>query len=431
MEEDDFFDESLAVIYSLLPNVEITIYDKEKEQILGSSAANIDVLDAIMIEAKRLTAKFKGEEIRIFETSDGICFRAGVKKVGVVPLFTRTLKEHLLLVEYYSGTMAISLDRFQDLFDTLTLSIRFMCSQNYSQKRLGYDCVTELPTRDALIEQLTKVAAKNDNESLNACLAIISISNATDLNRTLGIRYVDDIIRGFGRELRHIMPGQVFRIGGTKFGMIVPGDIYYSVPVVESVLDRVLQLDDHVVTASVVAEIEHDIYHTVYTCESHLKNAQEDVVSVVRRPVEPGMAKEYQEVNDTYFVKNCRCVAEPEEKEEDIVKPKSHYGNVDEHVYGDDSLLQPASDDTGSENNQDIERYAGTENDTFEKSFSINPDDASKLWECANIEPPEEEDIPAANFQDDFQDVSDQAPEDMVEKSENDNVFGFMTNFEQ
>ena len=321
-ESNNVLAEALFLIYPLFGEVDLTLYNHVKKILLASTVLNEDILDAIRAELGSLNDYECVNGIVVYEKEKMSRLRPGVIKLGVVPLFTDMDRDIVLAVEYYSKIGGIKLSKLENVFKVLTLVVRNIYLSGLGQEALRMDGSTMLPNREALIERLEKSMAAG----VKRCsLGLITLSNASFLNEKQGILETDRILRAIGTELGKMMPGCVYRVGGTKFGVVISGDVFYAMPVLEGLVDRVLSLNKNIVTANVLCPLAENVYQTLFICESHLKHCEWDVVTVVTGAVQAEYETEYKNVRDTYFFDVGR--EEPDEKDIQMCEINKQYEN--------------------------------------------------------------------------------------------------------
>lgn len=291
-DSEDMLDEALALIFPLFGDVELSVTVSGK--LLSCTALNADIREAIEMETKNLSSS---KEIVTYDRNSLKLLRPGIQEICIIPLQTGLEKESRLIIEFYSKKSFFDIDKYSYLLNLFTLLVKQYQLNHKASVALRLDSATLLPTREALVERLVDI---NKRGIKRACLGIISLSNAAELNRTEGMSVVDGLLKGIGAELNSQMPDNVYRMGGTKFAIVFLGDIYSVVPSLESLVDRVLMLDKRIITANVVSPLYDEPYKTIYICESHLRENGEDVVTVVRHEpdVNMGMAQDMYIVNE-------------------------------------------------------------------------------------------------------------------------------------
>jgi len=297
-ENGDMLVEALSLIHSLFGEADVTIYNFKKAELVVSTIYNEDILDAVRTELSSIVEYEDIQGYVVYDKKQMRRLRPGVTHLGIVPLFTKKERELVLAIEYYSKYDGIALDKLADLFKVMTLVVRNAYLSGLGQNALRVDGSTMLPNRDALIERLEGVVKMGIKR---CCLGIVTLSNATKLTEKIGGAETDRLLRAIGVELGKLMPGSVYRVGGTKFGIVISGDIFYARPILEGMIDRVLLLDEAIITANVLCPLEDDAYTTLAVCEKYLKHTDEDVVTIVRGSINEEFEAEYRDVQDVFF----------------------------------------------------------------------------------------------------------------------------------
>lgn len=295
--DDDLLDEALALVYPLFGDAELSFYNMGTKHIMASTALNCDVRDAIEYQLSHLP---KIDRVEYFDKKSLKIFRPGIVKLCIVPLYFNEDKKTVFVIEHYSKTSGMSLEKLETLFALLTVIVRQYDLSCQNRVSLRLDSLTRLPSRDALTDRLKAMC---ENGAKHACLGIISLSNAAELNRNEGLAFVDGLIKGIGVELENHMPNNVYRLGGTKFAIVFSGELYACCSSLESIVDRILLLDKKIITSNVIAPLQEDAYKTLYVCESHLKTTKEDIVTVVRYTPPIDFSSAGEQVNDILLVK--------------------------------------------------------------------------------------------------------------------------------
>ena len=302
-EGEDMLIEALSLIHPVFGEADCTIFNFKKAELLVSTVYNEDILDAVRTELSSIVEYEEIEGFRKYDKKKLRRLRPGVMQLGIVPLFTKKNKELVLAVEYYSKYDGIALEKLDELFKVLTLVTRNAYLAGIGQNALRIDGSTMLPNRDALVERLSSSINMGVKQ---CCLGIISLANAQHLTEKLGGAETDRLLRSVGMELGKMMPGSVYRVGGTKFGIVISGDIYYARPILEGLIDRILMLNENltneqIITANVLAPLSEDAYATIAICEKNLKYTDEDVVTIVRGMAAEAFEAEYRDVCDTFL----------------------------------------------------------------------------------------------------------------------------------
>lgn len=303
---DDMIDEALALMFPLFADAELSVLVDGK--ILSSTVLNTDNREAIELELSFIN---KVESTMTFDSASYVRFRPGIKKVVVSPIKVGLKNKCFFVVEFYSKMASFDEDKYGFVLKLFSLLVKQYHLNHQSNIALRLDSVTMLPMREALIDSLRDCGKKSNRE---CCLAILSLSNAAELNRTYGMSVVDEILKGIGVELHNMLKDRVYRIGGTKFAIILYGDIYSVVPDLECVVDRVLDLDKRIVTSTVVAPVSDEPYKSIFVCESNLKHCTEDTVTIVRNEYD---IDDTVEIQDVVVVSDS--VVEDSVMEEDVV----------------------------------------------------------------------------------------------------------------
>lgn len=305
-EREDVLKNALFLIRQCLEDADITIYDKERGQIVATTVNNVDSFDSLDFSLHMIfhnCREIKGiEDILTLDKKNSSYCRHGVKKFVVIPLYTGLIKDSVLCVEYFSRREGMPLSHLEPIFKILTLAVRMRGLSINMAETKNTDFFTGLPLREALYDRLREICAAQEK----VCLGILCITSAGRMNERHGIKFVDKLLGAVGRIIKDMFPRNAFRMSGTKFAILFYRSKEASVSSLESVMDRILTIDTEIVTASVLTEVSEDVYSTIHICESNLKYAKEDVVTVVRRAAGIDFEKEYAEVTETYFADEGR-----------------------------------------------------------------------------------------------------------------------------
>lgn len=291
--------EALFLVQSLFGEAELSLYNLKKMKLIASTVLNEDILDAIRSELESINDCIDKKKIIIFEKKKMRRLRPGIYRLGIVPLFSSMGEDIMLAVEYYSKHNGVSLDKLEEFFRMLALVEKSLYLSNLEKNALRTDEMTMLPNREALIECLDNLIGTGIKKY---SFGLITLANAFSLNEQFGMLETNRILNAMGKELGRMMPDCVYRVGGTKFGVVISGDVLYAAPVIEGVVDRIIALDKNIVTINVLCPLADSAYKTLFICESHLIHCDEDVVTVVRGAANEKNEDEFEKIKSEYFL---------------------------------------------------------------------------------------------------------------------------------
>ena len=319
----DALEEILAALLSVFPECELTLYDRKNADMLACTSLNEDVVAYIGALLKKGSLF---SDIQIFSREDGHFLRQGVSAMKIIPVLSKPGEDIIFCIENYENDSFPEDELLYPIYQLIGAGVKVFKMVDQTNNMIKIDSATKLPTRDALIDQLKYLV---DNEISDMCLGIISISNIQRLNYTDGLEAVDVLLKRVALDLERMLPRRVYRLGGTKFAVILPYDVYGACACLESMVDSVLRLEKRMITANVLTPVRDDAYGTIFVCESHLKTCEDDIITIVRDKADIDYQKTCQDVTETYFVKNA--VAVPDENEK-------FYSNVDVAVNSAEEL---------------------------------------------------------------------------------------------
>ena len=310
-EGNDILTESLAVLTSLFPDAELSIFSYAERKICASTALNPDVVEEI---STLLKGRNVSQEIISYESGQEQLLRNGVVRMTYVPLIAGGRCIGALSIEFYEKSDVVECNERQDVFNLVTVALQQYELRKESGVALYMDSATRMPGRDYLIEQLNKRVLQKQME---CCVGVISLANADALNLSEGMAAVDHRLRSIGEQLKKEYGENAYRLGGRKFAVVFEGDLYTGTYALEQTVDRILESDKKIVTSNVITTLRDDAYRTIYLCESNLKDVMQNVVVVVRDVNSSSYEDEFNKVNETYIVNEAKAVP-VEEPAEDV-----------------------------------------------------------------------------------------------------------------
>lgn len=312
--DGNLLEQAVSVLYSLFDSSELSIFDMEHGKLLATTALNDDVKVAIH---SLLSRESRLKEPLYVRMGDSHLFRTGVKQMEIIPLGRDG--RFCLCAESYSYKSFPDDDHMQEIYMLLSIISEIQAIKEYASMVSQIDRRTQLQNRDALMERMLKLFENTAYKDM--CLGIICLSNVAELNKTYGIDTVDEFLLRMASGIGKSVQGGAYRIGGTKFAVLIRGELYASAAKLESLVDHLHDINRHIVISAVITSLYEDAYKSMYICESHLKTAEQDVVTVVRDAADKEFLKEFEKVTETYTVNDLReCV-------EEVEKEQPYYGD--------------------------------------------------------------------------------------------------------
>ena len=280
-----------------LIDADITILDVTAGNIIATTVNNADSYDEMDFS---FHAMLRGNneirnlnEITEMDASYKKMYRCGVKKIVAIPL---KVGNYVLFVEYFSLKNGMALSKMEVIYKILAIAIKLHGNSDSISRIKDIDPLTGIYSRSKLYDDLREICSAQKK----ACLCVIAITNAGSLNSKYNVKYVDRMLGAVGHSLKE-MHLEAYRLSGTKFAIVLPGDVDGAYGIVETAMDRILALDAEMEAAGVLTEIGEEIYHSIHVCESNLKYAKNDMITVVRQEVDSTAREGYVHVATTHF----------------------------------------------------------------------------------------------------------------------------------
>lgn len=322
---------SLSLLNRYITDADISIFDKKQMQIMATTVCNTDDMEKLDFSLHMILSNNKDlknvKDSVVLDNGNRRYYRPNVRKVIMIPLYTCFMGDKLLCVEYFSRQEGMPLRKLQPVIRNLALAVE-LCGRSMAEDK-GRDIETGLLLRNSLYDGLREICATQKQ----ACLGMICVTTAGEMNEKYGVKYVDKLLAAVGCTIKDMFPRSAYRISGTKFAILLYGCQELSFSSLDSVIDRILALDTELVASGVLTEVVEDVYSTIHICESNLKYAQGDMVTVVRRAASIDFEKEYVEISETYFVDGNKIRnADTENKKEETDRCEKRREQVYEKV---------------------------------------------------------------------------------------------------
>lgn len=249
----------------------VSIVYGEERDILATTGSRDEVVD---IENVAFRIKdTENKEYYLRSEVNGLYFRKGYHCIRVFP-FSQVVNEPcFLLVEQKTVIGSdINMDR---VIDFLSIAVRLhILTRDKVGKRKSGDVLLE---RDDFLGCL-----RREDVSENGFLGVFHIANMQELNKKVGNNGVDTIINDISSIMERVFPEAVCRISTTKYAVVVCGEMYQAVCMLQDVLDDISSSYPKVKVKCVTTKVCEDIYRTMYVCERASENVGGDAVVVIR-----------------------------------------------------------------------------------------------------------------------------------------------------
>ncbi len=282
-ENSDFLlcEEALNVLYDVFGDVDLTLVENSNSTInvLATTLNNEDNINALTNMVKYYLLK-NGD--RLAETVQ-IKARPDVYETKILALSTGKDILTYLIVDVYDEGYVIDKDALKEIFDVLSLLVRVSVLERDRVKAYKVDNLTRVYTRDSLIKDISNVIEADVLDSADVCLAALYISNAHDINKTKGYKYMDELLLKIARILvAKEKKGYVYRIGGMKFAIFAKKSLQEMYVIVNDVFEDIKELDPNVFCTAAIIPVLDDPYRTVYGAECNLKETDNFKIALYR-----------------------------------------------------------------------------------------------------------------------------------------------------
>jgi len=171
----------------------------------------------------------------------------------------------------------------KDIFDVLSLLVRVAILERDRVKAYKVDNLTRLCTRDSLIKDISNVIDADVLDNADVCLATLYISNATEINKTKGYTYMDEILLKIAQILINSeRKGYVYRIGGMTFAILSKKSLQDMYATVNDIFEQIKELEPNLYCTASIIPVLDDPYKTVYGAECNLKEADNYKIALYR-----------------------------------------------------------------------------------------------------------------------------------------------------
>ncbi len=280
-ESRDFYscEEALNILIDLFGDVDLTLVQKNVADIkmIATTLNNEDNINALLGMVRYYLLSDSG---KLAETVK-IKARPEVLVTKTVTLDTGENVKAYLLIDVYSEEFAYDKEMFEELYQLLSLIVRLCILEEDRKHAYKVDSLTRIYTRDTLVKEIQKLLdLKLVPDKYEAHLAILYLSNGSQLNRDRGYEQVDKWLLDIAKTMKsQVEGGCVYRIGGLKFAAVIKKDLQESVFFMQHVLDLVQNIEKDLIFSVGVVPVHHDAYQTICVVEKNLKALDVNVVT--------------------------------------------------------------------------------------------------------------------------------------------------------
>lgn len=388
-EHGDFIlcEEALNILYEVFGDVDLTLIENSNTSInvLATTLNNQDNINALVSTAKFYLLK-KGD--RLAETVH-IKARPDVFETKILALSTGDITTYLI-VDVYEEGYTLDKNALKEIFDVLSLLVRVSILERDRVKAYKVDNLTRLCTRDSLIKDISNVIDAEILDNTDVCLSALYISNATEINKTKGYSYMDELLLKIAQILiSNEKNGYVYRIGGMKFAIFAKRSLQDMYALINTIFEQIKELEpDLFCTASIIPVLD-DPYKTVYGAECNLKETDNYKIALYRDDPAKYIGDEsgnfsnieIADDNNVQYVDDIidRKLREESTVEVEVVNKNSVQDGDEDDEFDSEEEIVLSFDDEDDEDDEDDDLSLDDEEDV-RKGFKFGKDGQMNLF---------------------------------------------------
>lgn len=292
-------DEALNILVELFGDADLTLikHTSMSVQAIATTLNNQDNIHALigMVQYYLLSEKNS--------LSNNLKVKARPDVLTTKPIKLVTDKEYsvYLLIDYYEKEyLDIEADEYEEILKLLSLIVRLNIVEEERKMLYKIDGLTRLLSRDSLIKDIKKLSESGEEYHLST----LYLSNGATLNQERGYQYTDDLLMNISKVLQKMANNEhVYRIGGMKFAVLIKNSLQESVFLMQSILDKISDLDIKINCSVMVIPLLDDPYKTVYTSEKYLKELDTNTVTVFREQLQDDMDDDFMRFTELVIPK--------------------------------------------------------------------------------------------------------------------------------
>lgn len=292
-------DEALNILIEIFGDADLTLikHTSLSVQAISTTLNNQDNIHALigMVQYYLLSEKNR--------LANNLKVKARPDVLTTKPIKLVTDKEYsvYLLIDYYEKEYVdIEASEYEEILKLLALIVRLNIVEEERKMLYKIDGLTRLLSRDSLIKDIKRISENGDEYHLST----LYVSNGATLNQERGYQYTDELLMSISKILQKMASAEhVYRIGGMKFAVLIKNSLQESVFLMQSILDKISDLDIKISCSIMVIPILDDPYKTVYTSEKYLKELDTNTVTVFREQLSDDIDDDFMRFSELVIPK--------------------------------------------------------------------------------------------------------------------------------